>query len=234
MMSITDFDKGWMLGFIEGEGSFTYCSVKRSNNNELVKVPCFTINQIYREPLEYLKSYFNGGKMYIRNYKGKKYWSENKSTRYDYQIRDINTLEKIKIFCEGRLKHPGKIKDFENWKLLFNNFIGEEEHRKNSRIEMNERWKKQSWREKRSTETKKIWNNPEYREKALVGLNRIRNSRWTPEMRKKQSERMKDFLSDKKNLERVVANRWTPIARKKQSERMQKQRRVKKNLGENP
>lgn len=203
-MSITEFDEGWILGFMEGEGSFTYDHVSRANNDKPIKIPRFHINQVYREPLEYLKMFFVGGKIYVRNHKGRKYWSENKSTRYDYMIRDSKTLEKLRNFCEGRLKHPGKIEDFKRWKLLFNNFLGEKKHRELSRVEMNKRWSDPKWREKRSADVKKSWANPKYRKKALAGLERIRPTMWTPEARQKHSELMKKVWANKKNLEKEV------------------------------
>ena len=172
-MSITEFDEGWILGFIEGEGSFTrqLCGGRIPQGTGKPKyLPSFCLNQVYREPVDYIKNFFGGGRVYVRDYTGKKYWSSKKSIRYDYCIRDRATLEKIRDFCDGRLKHPGKIADLEKWKDLFNNYVGIESQKQLAREEMNRRWA-----------------TPAYREK----MAEARRKRWTPEARKRQSERLK-------------------------------------------
>jgi len=149
-MSLSEFDKGWIVGFIEGEGSFTYDIqggyVKK--NGKSLHVPRFCINQTNKAPLEFLMTFFGGGHIYIRTYRGRHYWSENKATRYDYIVRDIATLEKIKDFCEGKLKHPDKRTQFEEWKKLFLNFVGKEKQREIARQEMKKRWSDPSYRAK--------------------------------------------------------------------------------------
>jgi len=181
-MSISEFDEGWILGFIEGEGSFThdlqggYCP-----KSGAVYVPRFVVNQTERTTLEFLKTFFGGGHIYVRRYKGKKYWSENKSTRYDYVVRDIGTLEKIRDFCDGKLKHPLKGKQFAEWKKLFHNFVGKDGQRELARTEMNKRWSGPSYREKIRKANKKRWNK-EARAKASNAMTK----RWAdPEERKK-------------------------------------------------
>jgi hypothetical protein len=142
-MLISDFDKGWIIGFIEGEGCFTFDKQggHPKKNGEIHYVPRFTVNQINAEPLEFLKRFFGGGHIYPRVYTEKDYWSCNKSPRWDYEVNDIETLEKIRDFCEGKLKHPFKIRDFEEWKLLFKNFYGKEGQRELARAQMIARWK---------------------------------------------------------------------------------------------
>jgi hypothetical protein len=152
----TEFDRGWILGFIEGEGSFTY-DVARREGREF-KVPRFTLNQTERSVLEILQGFFGGGNIYVRNYVGKDYWSSRKSTRYDYIVRDKETLEKIRDFCEGKLKHPKKKMQFEEWKKLFKNIRGKEVQRQKARQQMIKRWKDPSFRIKVLNALKPYWN----------------------------------------------------------------------------
>jgi hypothetical protein len=142
----TEFDRGWIIGFIEGEGSFTHDWVRREGKK--VKVPRFFVTQTERSVLEFLQGFFEGGNIYVRNYVGKDYWGHQRSTRYDFIVRDKNTLEKIRDFCEGRLKHSKKKEQFEEWKKLFENVRGKEAQRQKAREEMIERWKDPSYRVK--------------------------------------------------------------------------------------
>jgi truncated hemoglobin YjbI len=151
----TEFDCGWVIGFIEGEGSFTHDWVKREGKK--VKVPRFTLNQTERSVLEFLQEFFGGGNIYVRNYTGKDYWSHQKSTRYDYVVRDKDTLQKIRDFCEGKLKHPMKKEQFEEWKKLFANIRGKEAQREKAREEMIKRWEDPSYREKVLNAIKPYW-----------------------------------------------------------------------------
>jgi hypothetical protein len=141
-MSTSDFDKGWVIGFIEGEGSFTFDKQggHPKKNGKITYVPRFCVNQINKEPLEFLKQFFGGGHIYPRAYTEKDYWANN-SPRWDYVVNDIETLKKVRDFCEGKLKHPFKIRDFEEWKLLFKNFYGKEGQRELARAQSIERWK---------------------------------------------------------------------------------------------
>jgi hypothetical protein len=92
----TEFDRGWVIGFIEGEGSFTHDWVRREGKK--VKVPRFTLNQTERSVLEFLQEFFGGGNIYVRNYVGKDYWGYQRSTRYDYIVRGKNTWRKSETF----------------------------------------------------------------------------------------------------------------------------------------
>jgi hypothetical protein len=152
----TEFDRGWILGFIEGEGAFTHDITRRDGRK--VKVPRFCINQTERCVLEFLQKFFGGGNIYVRNYVGKNYWSSRKSTRYDYIVRDKDTLERIRDFCEGRLKHAKKRMQFEEWKKLFVNIRGKEAQRQKAREEMMRRWRDPSYREKVLNALKPYWN----------------------------------------------------------------------------
>ena len=172
-MMITQFDKGWILGFIEGEGCFTRQIVggrPPERDGVPTYLPSFTLVQVNEEPLKFVKRFFVGGHIYARNHEGKKYWSIKKSTRYDYCVRDRKTLEKLRVFCDGKLKHPGKIMDFEKWRGLFNNYVGVDGQKEIAREEMVKRWSDPGWRNKMKESHKK---------------------RWTPENREKQKERLK-------------------------------------------
>ncbi|GAI06564.1 unnamed protein product, partial [marine sediment metagenome] len=182
----SEFDKGWILGFIEGEASFTndIQGGRAPKGKEPVHIPRFTVNQTNKTPLEFLMSFFGGGHIYKRNYQGKDYWSSRKSTRYDYFVTDRATLEKVREFCDGKLKHPGKRLQFKRWKKLFSNYVGEEGQKEMARQEMISRWKDPKYREKMrkahikrwddegrkrmSEALKKLWADPEYREMQKV------------------------------------------------------------------
>lgn len=181
-MSVSEFDKGWILGFIEGEGFFTYQLQGGyvPKNGKAVYVPSFGVNQTNKTPLEFIMSFFGGGHIYKRSYQGKKYWSNEKGTRYDYLVRDATTLEKIRDFCDGKLKHPSRRTQFETWKKLFNNFVGEVKQREMAREQMKKRWENPEYRAKvlnnlrpswdaklRSETMKKLWADPKYRETML-------------------------------------------------------------------
>jgi len=192
---VSEFDKGWILGFIEGEGSFTHDiqGGRAPQGKEPVYIPRFTINQTNKTPLVFLKKFFVGGHIYKRNYQDKDYWSKEKSTSYDYIINDIATLEKIREFCEGVLKHPGKKAQFEKWKKLFNNYVGVEGQKEIARKLMKERWEDPAYREKmRKAHIKrwsekqrkrmrdivtKLWTTPEYRNKVLNARREARRKR---------------------------------------------------------
>jgi uncharacterized protein (DUF1919 family) len=92
----TEFDRGWVIGFIEGEGSFTHDWLRREG-------------------------------------------------------------KKIRDFCEGKLKHPMKKEQFEEWKKLFANIRGKEAQREKAREEMIKRWEDPSYREKVLNAIKPYW-----------------------------------------------------------------------------
>jgi hypothetical protein len=184
-MSLSEFDRGWIVGFIEGEGSFTFdVQGGRQKKSEVkVLVPRFCINQTNKVPLEFLMGFFGGGHIYRRSFKGKSYWSDRKSTRWDYIVNDIATLKKVRDFCDGNLKHPLKKKQFEKWKMLFNNFLGKEGQRELARSQMNKRWSKPSYRAKMRDAMKNRWDTAE---------------------RKKQSDRMIQRWADFKEKEKPL------------------------------
>jgi len=184
-MSISEFDQGWIIGFIEGEGSFSHDlqGGHVRNDGKLIYVPRFCVNQTNKVPLEFLMSFLGGGHIYTRSYKGKPYWNGKKSTRYDYVVRDVATLEKVRDFCDGKLKHPYKQAQFEEWKKLFKNLIGKEGQKEIARAEMNKRW-----------------SNPRYREKIRKAIKK----RWTKEERKKASENMVKRWADSEERKKLL------------------------------
>ena len=171
-MSISEFDKGWIIGFIEGEGSFTFDAQggRAKKNGEKRPIPRLSVTQTCKAPLEFLQKFFSGGHIYRRSFTGKMYWEKyNNSPRYDYIVNDIETLKRVRDFCEGRLKHPLKIIQFEKWKKLFENHYGREGQKELARQQMIDRWK-----------------DPNYRLKVLNGI----KNRWTTDEKKKQSDRL--------------------------------------------
>ena len=178
-MSTSDFDQGWIVGFIEAEGSFTSDLqggyLKKSGIP--VYVPRFSLDQTNRVPLEFLQSFFGGGHIYPRLFEGMR------SMRWDYIVNDIVTLEKVRDFCEGKLKHPLKIRQFAEWKRLFDNFVGKDGQKEIARAEMNRRWSDPSYIKTIQTANKKRWNRTE---------------------RKRQSERMIAHWKDIRENEGIV------------------------------
>jgi len=170
-MSLSEFDEGWILGFIEGEGSFTHDlqGGHLRKHAKPVYVPRFCINQTNKTPLTFLMNFFGGGHVYTRSYRGRNYWNDNKSTRYDYVVRDITTLEKIRGFCDGRLKHPGKRAQFRKWKKLFSNFVGKEGQREIARDQMNKRWESPAYRAKILKALEPFWDSKVRSELAKKG-----------------------------------------------------------------
>jgi hypothetical protein len=178
-MSTSDFDQGWIIGFIEAEGSFTSDlqggHLKKSGVP--VYVPRFSLDQTNRVPLEFLQSFFGGGHIYPRPMKG-----IMRSTRWDYIVNDIATLEKVRDFCEGKLKHPFKIRDFEEWKTLFNNFLGKEGQKELARALMNRRWSKLSYRKKMERAMKKRWTKAERKRQRDRMIEKWKNIRESKEL----------------------------------------------------
>jgi len=157
-MSISDFDQGWIIGFIEGEGSFTYDTQggRPRKNGERRIIPRLFVTQTNSVPLEFIKEFFGGGHIYERYYKEKEY-GRNKSRRWDYIVVDIETLIRVRDFCDGRLKHPLKVIQFEKWKKLFDNHYGKEGQRELARVQMNGRWKDPDYKLKIQNGAKKRW-----------------------------------------------------------------------------
>lgn len=109
-MSITDFDKGWVIGFIEGRGSFTVNIVKfRRETKSGVKHyryvnPAFYLVQKDRGVLEKVKSLLRMGKI------------NRHGTLFHLDIRKKTETIRLVEFLDGKIKSESKAQQFEKWK----------------------------------------------------------------------------------------------------------------------
>lgn len=85
----------WLIGFIEGEGSFT----KLGNG----RYPEFSIFQANRTILESIQNFFNLGKIKLTG--NKRAWQ--------LRITGKEKCKQIRDFCEGKLQIECKTKQFE-------------------------------------------------------------------------------------------------------------------------
>lgn len=99
------FDEGWLIGFSEGEGSFTYSHSEGW--------PSFNITQNNKEILEKIRDYFGLGCVY--KHCGRK---DCKAWKYK-SPHNLDDLEIIKNFFQGRLKTKNKQEQFGFWSQLF-------------------------------------------------------------------------------------------------------------------
>ena len=103
-MSDTDFEN-WLIGFVEGEGSFTY--------NKSEGWPFFTLTQNDKEILEKIKDYFGFGCVY--KHCGRK---DCKAWRY-VSSHNMENLSRLRAFFNGRLRIKPKQEQFAFWSQLF-------------------------------------------------------------------------------------------------------------------
>jgi len=151
--------ENWLIGFVEGEGSFTY---RRSDG-----WPFFTITQNDREILERIKAFFQFGS--VRKHCGR---ADCRAWRY-VVCHNWNDLNKLREFFDGRLRMRGKQEQFKFWVSLFDlnhpiRINGRTHERLRSREynkrcpqkrrEAIKRWKKNN-REKVIEYRRKWWNN---------------------------------------------------------------------------
>jgi len=91
----------WLIGFIEGEGSFT----KLGNG----KYPEFSISQDEKKILEKIQNFFGIGKIALTG--NKRAWQ--------LRITGKKKCKVVRDFCEGKLQMKTRVRQFENWKKLF-------------------------------------------------------------------------------------------------------------------
>jgi len=90
--------EGWLVGFIEGEGSFS------SNRG---RYPVFALAQTDESILKRMQTFFGGGSVSYQ------------PTHHAWQYSAYGkACWPIRRFCEGKLVMKKKIDQFERWKLL--------------------------------------------------------------------------------------------------------------------
>ena len=99
------FDEGWLIGFAEGEGAFTY---KKTDG-----WPFFTIVQNDKGILETIKDFFGFGAVY-------KHCRRVDCRAWRYMVaHKWDNLNKLRDFFDGRLRMVSKQQQFEFWVSLF-------------------------------------------------------------------------------------------------------------------
>lgn len=125
----TPFDEGWLVGFVEGDGSFTY---KKSEG-----WPVFIVTQNDREILEKIRDYFSFGNVYKHSSS-----EECKAWRY-VSGHNLDGLKPIRDFFKGKLKTKEKKAQFKFWSELFDpNHPWRVKGRENSRLRSKEQRRK--------------------------------------------------------------------------------------------
>lgn len=99
------FDDGWLIGFVEGEGAFTY--------NKTDGWPFFTIVQNDKGILETIKDFFGFGAVYKHCRR-----VDCRAWRY-VVVHNWNNLSKLRDFFDGRLRTAPKRQQFKFWVSLF-------------------------------------------------------------------------------------------------------------------
>jgi hypothetical protein len=106
----TDFDTGWTVGFIEGDGSFTVNFIKHKRQTKSgIKYyrypnPAFFLVNKDRNLLEKIRDFLGMGKI-------------NRHGRYFHlNIRRKSETLKLVNFLDGRMKSELRTRQFERWK----------------------------------------------------------------------------------------------------------------------
>jgi len=106
----TDFDSGWIIGFIEGEGSFTVNVVehKRKTKSGMKYYrypnPAFFLVNKDRTALEKIRNFLGMGKI-------------NRHGNYFHlDIRRKSETLRLVNFLDGKMKSELRVQQFEKWK----------------------------------------------------------------------------------------------------------------------
>ena len=109
--SKTDFDRGWIVGFIEGEGSFTVSVIKHKRETKsgmsryyLYHNPAFFLVNKDRTALEKTRDFLGLGKI-------------NRHGNYFHlDIRRKSETLRLVNFLDGKMKSELRTQQFEKWK----------------------------------------------------------------------------------------------------------------------
>lgn len=109
-MKLTDFDRGWITGFIECDGTFTTNIIrfKRETRTKTrqyqYRNPAFYLVQKDRRVLEKIRDLLEMGKI---NHHG---------TLFHLDIRKKSDVIRLVEFLDGKIKSELKAQQFEKWK----------------------------------------------------------------------------------------------------------------------
>ena len=109
--------KGWIVGFVDGEGCFSV-SIHKNHVMSLgwQVVPEFVVTQGERslKALKKLQDFFGCGAIFVNNR-----YDNHKEAIYRYCVRSIKDLEKVIIpFFENNLLQTSKLQDFLKFKSV--------------------------------------------------------------------------------------------------------------------
>ena len=115
--------KDWIVGFIEGEGSFYSQKQKHYKDKEYV-YPRFSISQKDKEILEKVRDFLEMGHItkHKSSYQGKNLKNpQNKKydSCYKLQVQNKKDCKKLANMLEGNIRSKARKEDFEWWKELF-------------------------------------------------------------------------------------------------------------------
>ncbi len=109
-MSLSNFDAGWVVGFIESEGVFTTNTIKfgRKTKSGLKKYryqnPAFYLVSRDRSALEAVRGLLRAGKV------------NRHGAIFHLDIRRKDESVRLAEFLDGKLKSEFKARQFETWK----------------------------------------------------------------------------------------------------------------------
>ena len=106
----TDFDRGWIVGFIEGEGSFTVNVINHKRETKsgakyyLYRNPAFFLVNKDRAMLEKIRDFLGMGKI------------NRHGDYFHLDIRRKSETLKLAKFLDGKIKSELRAQRFEKWK----------------------------------------------------------------------------------------------------------------------
>ena len=109
-MSLSEFDDGWIIGFIESKGVFTKnkIKIKRETKTGVKKYiysnPAFYLVNKDRSALEVIRNRLGIGKI------------DQHGTVFHLGVRKKSDILRLAEFLDGKFKSKSRIQQFERWK----------------------------------------------------------------------------------------------------------------------
>jgi hypothetical protein len=113
-----EYEKGWIMGFIEGEGCFHIgFAVAKSNNLGYQLIPRFELKQIRinRPVLERIKNLLDVGTVYDVSLQYQRNNGIRASNQSTFVIKGLNQCEKFVLFLEQQIWFTTKRDDYLLW-----------------------------------------------------------------------------------------------------------------------